>query len=201
MFKYLSKKKRFYYKNKNNMKTLVESLKSSLISEGIGKYIMVNDHNSPDMLYIVENPSKTTIKLLSERFNVEEIIDLDNIAYIEWNDEYLSGIGIGKNINDVKKNVEKNIMDSLDEMGYSPNDEVEEVFNGFSYINPYMVRKKYEKVIWNHFKEYIEYSYVDKDSRSCKAIIDLKNYSILVCGNGDITFYDDKEAREVLLGI
>ena len=150
------------------MKTLVESLKSSLISEGIGKYIMVNDHDSPDMLYIVENPSKTTIKLLSERFNVEEIIDIDNIAYIKWNDEYLSGIGIGKNINDVKKNVEKNIMNSLDEMGYSPNDEVEEVFNGFSYINPYMVRKKYEKVIWNHFKEFIEYSYVDKDSSSCK---------------------------------
>ena len=185
------------------MRTLQECLKISL-NEAQSKFYMVNDHYNPGELYIIENPSLNTLEQIRNTdWNYEEI-DLDpneNIVLISWNDEGFINYGGGKTIAEIKKNSVEAVKKSLDEYGYAPDEEVEEVNAGLMYLNPMVPRKVFEKNPWKYFEDVIKYSYVDGDSNRCRALIDIKKKKVLLCGENEITFLNDKEALKFIFGL
>ena len=184
------------------MKNLTQFLKESVVVEAKVKYFMATDYYNPSTLYIIENPSQNTLdQLRNADWVSEELENSSAVELIAWKEGSFMQYGGANNLSAFKKDVLSSIEDSLKEYGYEDEDEVEEVNAGYMYINPMVPLKVFKKNPWQYFETVIKNSWVNGDSNYCRAIVDLKKKTVLMCGKNEIVFLTDKEARKVIFGL
>lgn len=158
------------------------------------KFVAVWDHFDPDVLYLLKGDAKEIIKKIGEYsdYCYREIESESKLLGIEWNDEecyswYVPGESLdeakGVAANDIYNQLKKIQQEQHEQPDYSHiylecclycGGEFEREFN----LETEQKVLEATKIYVDRFLTYIEDSYVDCDSNSAIAILDLDNETV-----------------------
>ena len=185
-------------KKNNNMKNLTEYIKESLVvNEGNQVFVWSLDHDSPETLH-VGFINKSDVSNLRKRLKDYDVIfDTENIktrfVYVDWNDERCIVCDLGNDLKKIWKDVENSAEKALNSRQTEEDDEWWEWDNIFGVTwcsDDFEDEPVDSKILTQKMKDYITHSYVDGDSNSCAAILDLQNKSIELKGDDHVEFTD-----------
>lgn len=180
------------------MKNLTEYIKESLVvNEGNQVFVWSLDHDSPETLH-VGFINKSDVSNLRKRLKDYDVIfDTENIktrfVYVDWNDERCFVCDLGNDLKKIWKDVENSAEKALNSRQTEEDGEWWEWDNIFGVTwcsDDFEDEPVDSKILTQKMKDYITHSYVDGDSNSCAAILDLQNKSIELKGDDHVEFTD-----------
>ena len=185
---------------------LKDFINEALVNEGVNDYMFIQQHFSPNTLYCCVGDIQKLGKLIKD-YDFESFVTKlkSNIVGVAWNDEYGFAWDIdGHNLNDAKRKDLKYIEDQINQQ----KDQIEQ--EQYMYIESNIFGTANEwcdddistdaKEIQKRFIGMIENSEVDGDSSYGRAIIDIKNGDVLLCGEDlDVNFLSANEFIEQYL--
>ena len=180
------------------MENLTEFIKESLVlNEAAGVFAWTFNHFNPEILQVGMCDKNMASKLNKKLNNYYTYFGTENIksryVFVEWNDEKCHIVELGNNIDQYWKKLEKSAADTL--KGLTEDDDWEWE-NDIFCIDSETMREYYKwedinpEVLVEYIKEYIICSFVDCDSNSCAAILDLQKHEVVLKGSDDIEFVD-----------
>lgn len=183
------------------MKSLVESLRSSLsINEGREQVIVFFDHDNPErtIVYVGTNPKSVEL-IQNSAYDWINAQGAGSALYINHSDEWGSVIRYA-NVAKFKTDQLKSIKDDIKSAGPDPDYIfIETDFAGFDIEDDApKVAKMSDSQLYKRFVEdYFNNSFIDGDSASAKALVDLSSKKVILCGEMDVHFYTDADISDM----
>lgn len=153
------------------------------------KFVAVWDHFDPDVLYLLKGDAKEIIKKIGEYsdYCYREIETESKLLGIEWNDEECYSWDVpGESLDEAKGVAVNDIYNQLKNIQPDDHDYIYLeccLFSGGEFEKEFVLETEQDiqnatKVYVDRFLKYIEDSYVDCDSSSAIAILDLDNETV-----------------------
>ena len=178
------------------MKSLTESLHASLINEGQEQIIVFFNHEYPEQTMIYTGADPNAVRLIQDSgWDWELVQGHGNALWINHSDEWCSVV-LYQSVAKFKADNLKSIKDCIKKAGPNPDYiYIETLVDGFEIEDDVSdVAKMSDSQLYKRFVEdYISESFIDGDSASAKALVDLRSKNVVYCGEMDIQFYTDDD--------
>ena len=189
--------------SESNIINLKDFINESLVMESNTNFMFVWTHYNPDNMYCLNGNIREIPKFLKDYdWQYQDAKISTKLCTVVWNDEYASVTPVeGNNLNDAKKKELESIQDQLD----SQQDQIKE--DDYAYIDCGLFGGTNEwdnasgmsaKDFRDEFIKIIEDSYVDGDSNSARAVIDIRKGEVLLQGSCYVTFMSANEFMEMV---
>ena len=186
------------------MKNLSEYINEAFVVESNNDFMFVWTHYDPDTMYCLNGNINKIPKFLKDyEWQYQDAKISTKLCTVVWNDEYAYIASVeGNNLNDAKHKDLKYIEDQIDQQ----KDQIEQeqymdiesnIFGGSNEWYDSDVTTD-AKEIQKRFIDMIEDSYVDGDSASARAMIDIYKGQVLLKGSCYVTFMSANEFMEMV---